>query len=71
MQCRILFFNGLLMLFLDLFNSWIKRTWYDVFQDVLFEGLTLIFLSVYNDIKGTINRDENIRVLSIFRRGNP
>ena len=59
------------MLFLDLFNSWIKRTWYDVFQDVLFEGLTLIFLSVYNDIKGTINRDENIMVLSIFRRGDP
>ena len=34
--------DGLLMFFLDLFDSCIKPTWYDVFQDVLFERFTLV-----------------------------
>ena len=52
MQLSILFFNGSSMLFLDLFNSCIKPTWYDVFQDVVFERLALIFFRIYNDIHG-------------------
>ena len=35
--------NGLSMLSLDLFNSCIKSTWYDVFQDVLRKRFTLSF----------------------------
>ena len=34
-------YDGLLMLSLDLFNSCIKPTWYDVFQDVRFKCFTL------------------------------
>ena len=65
----IFFFNGLLMLFLYLFNSCIKLMLYDVFQDVPLECFTLIFSRVYNDIKSTSKRDENIMILSVFLRG--
>ena len=41
--------DDLLMLSLDLFNSCLKPTWYDIFQDVL-KCLTLVFLRFYNDI---------------------
>ena len=49
MQCVFLF-DGSLMLFLDLFNSCTKPTWYNVFQDVVFERLSLVFFRIYNDI---------------------
>ena len=49
----IFFFNGLLMLSLDLFNSCIKPTWCYVLQDALFKCLTLVFSRVYSDIKDT------------------
>ena len=42
--------DGLLMLSFDLFNSCIKPTWYDIFQDVLLKCLTLVLLRFYNDI---------------------
>ena len=59
--------DGLLMLFLDLFNPCIKSMWYDVFQDVVLKYLALVFSRVYNDIKGTIQRKELIRfILLIF-----
>ena len=54
---------------LDLFHFCIKSMWYDVLQDVLFERFTLVFPRVYNDIKGTGQRDENIMVLGIFLGG--
>ena len=66
----IFFFNGLLMLSLDLFNFCIKSTWYDVFQDVLPEHFTLILSRVYNDIHDTKDWEEFIHlVLLIFRSG--
>ena len=43
-------YDGWLMVYLDLFNFCIKFTWYDVFQDVIFERFTLVFLRFYNDI---------------------
>ena len=49
----IFFFNGLLMLPLDLLHSCIKPTWYYVLQDVLFKCLVFVFSRVYSDIKGT------------------
>ena len=61
--------DGLLMFFLDLFDSCIKSTRYDVFQDVFLKWFTLVFLRVYSDIKSTSQRNENIMVLSIFPRG--
>ena len=42
--------DGLLMFCLDLFNSCIKPTWYDIFQDVLLTCFTLVFLRFYNDM---------------------
>ena len=60
--------SGLLMLSLDLFDSCIKSTWYDVFQDVLLKRFTLSFSRVYNDIKGTSKRDEYIMILCVFPR---
>ena len=57
------------MFFLDLLNPCVKSTWYDVFEDVLLKRLTLVFSRVYNDIKGTGQRDANIMVLSIFPGG--
>ena len=57
------------MLFLNLFNSYIKPTWYDVLQDVLLNCLTLVFSRVYRDIKGTSQQNENIRILGVFPRG--
>ena len=45
--------DGLLMLSLDLFNSCIKFTWFDIFQDVLLKRLTFLFSRVYSDINGT------------------
>ena len=42
--------DGLLMLSLDLYNSCIKPTWYDVFQDVLFKCFTLGFFAFDYDI---------------------
>ena len=69
-KCCIFFFDGLLMLSLDHFNFCIKPTWYDIFQDVLLERFTLIFSRVYNDIKSTSKRDENILILSVFLRGS-
>ena len=42
---------------------------YDVFKDVPLECFTLIFSRVYNDIKSTSKRDENIMILSVFLRG--
>ena len=62
--------DGFLMLSLDLLHFCIKSTWYDVLQNVLLERFTLIFLRVYNDIKGTSKRDKNIMILSIFPRGS-
>ena len=59
-------FDGLLMLSLDLFSSCIKPAWYDIFQDVFLKHLTLVFSRVYNDIKGTTQRNENIIILSVF-----
>ena len=56
------------MLFLNLFNSYIKPTWYDVLQDVLLNCLTLVFSRVYGDIKGTSQQNENIRILGVFPR---
>ena len=56
------------MLFLDLFNPWIKSTWYDIFQDVLLKCFTLVFSRVYNNIKSTSQGDENIMILSVFSR---
>ena len=61
--------DGLLMFFLNFFNSCIKPTWYDFLQDVLLKRLTFVFSRVYKDIKGTGQRDENIMVLRIFPRG--
>ena len=40
----VFFFDGLLMLSLDLFNFCIKPTCYDVLQDVLLKCFTLGFL---------------------------
>ena len=62
--------DGFLMLSLDLLHFCIKPTWHDVLQNVLLERFTLIFLRVYNDIKGTSKRDKNIMILSIFPRGS-
>ena len=62
-------YDGLLIFFLNLFNSCIKPTWNNVLHDVLLKRLTLVFSRVYNDIKDTGQRDENIMVLSIFIRG--
>ena len=45
----------LVMLSLDLFDSCIKPTWYDVFQDDLFEPFTLIFPGIFNDIHDPID----------------
>ena len=42
--------DGLLMFCLDLFNSCIKPTRYDIFQDVLLTCFTLVFLRFYNDM---------------------
>ena len=42
--------DGLLMLSLDLFNSSIKPTWYDVFQDVLFKCFSIGFFAFDYDI---------------------
>ena len=63
--------DGLLMLSLDLFNPFIKSTWYDVFQDVFLKRFDLVFsrVYVYGDIKSTSQQNENIMVLSIFPRG--
>ena len=61
--------DGLLMLSLDLFSSCIKPTWYDIFQDVLLKCLTLVFLRVYNDTKGTGQRNEDIMSLRVFPSG--
>ena len=49
----IFFFDGLLMLPLDLLHSCIKPTWYYVLQDVLFKCIVFVFSRVYCDIKGT------------------
>ena len=61
--------DGLSMFFLDLFNPCIKSTWCDFLQNVVLKRLALAFLRVYDDIKGTGQRDENIMVLSIFPGG--
>ena len=61
--------DALLMLSFTLFNSCIKPTWYDTFQDVLLKCCTLVFSRVYSDIKSTSQRDENIMTLSVFPRG--
>ena len=45
--------DGLLMFFLNLFNSRINPTWHYVLQDVFLKCLTLVLLRVYSDIKGT------------------
>ena len=46
-------YDGLLIFFLNLFNSCIKPTWNNVLHDVLLKRLTLVFSRVYNDIKDT------------------
>ena len=50
----IVFFDGLLMLPLDLFNSCIKSTWYDIFQDVFFKHLVLVLFRV-SDIRAPLS----------------
>ena len=68
-NCCIFFFDGLSMLFLDLFNSCIKLTWCDVLRVVLLKCLTLVFSKVYGDIKCTGQRNKKIAVLGVFPRG--
>ena len=59
--------DDLLMLSLDLFNSCLKPTWYDIFQDVL-KCLTLVFLRFYNDINDLKDREEFIRLVLLILR---
>ena len=42
--------DSLLMFSLDLFNSCIKPTWYNIFQYVLLKCFTLVFLRFFNDM---------------------
>ena len=63
--------DGMLMFFLDLSDSCIKTTWYDVFQDMFLKHLALFFSRVYSHIKSISQRNEKIMALSIFRRGGP
>ena len=65
------FFDGLLMLFLDLFNSPIKPMWYDVFQDVVFERLVIVFFRVYNDINNPKESEEFICVALLVFGSRP
>ena len=61
--------DGMLMFFLDLSDSCIKTTWYDVFQDMFLKHLALFFSRVYSHIKSISQRNEKIMALSIFPRG--
>ena len=63
--------DGMLMFFLDLSDSCIKTTWYDVFQDMFLKHLALVFSRVYSHIKSISQRNEKIMALSIFPRGGP
>ena len=58
--------DGLLMFFLDLFDSCIKSTSYDVFQDVFLRRLVLVSSRVNSDIKSTSQQNENMMVLRIL-----
>ena len=62
--------DGLLIFFLDLFDSCIKSAWCDILQDVFVKHLALFFSRVYSDIKSTSQQNENIMILSIFPRGS-
>ena len=59
------------MLFLDLFNSRIKPMWYDVFQDVVFERLAIVFFRVYNDINNPKESEEFICVALLVFGSRP
>ena len=63
--------DGFLMLFLDLFNSCIKSTWYDIFQDVLPKCFTLAFLRFCNDIHDPKDWEEFILLVSMILRPRP
>ena len=61
----------LVMLSLNLFDSCIKPTWYNVSQDVLFERFTLVFPRVYNDIHDPIDQKELIRLILLVFISRP
>ena len=58
--------DALLMISFDLFNSCIKPTWYNIFQDVLLKCLTLVVLRFYNDMTPKTERNSCL-VLMILR----